>query len=370
MNLSSEAIFTDELLRAMRFETDPMADAVIHDLFETGKTAMVNQLLAGLSKNNYVLPCDLPKTASEYFTETAHLPLWADPKRMAAGAAFFAKHVRPILSVLGCLSLPYCYAAAHGAQVLYLSQRLQKNTRKRLAETAQFVLQVMDKCAFDHRGTGIRVIQKVRLMHAAVRYHSLKSGRWNEEWGQPINQEDMAGTNLAFSYIVLEGLNKLGFYYEKDEAEDFLHLWNVIGYLLGVRPVLLPANLKGAFWLDKRICERHFRASEAGVELAKSLIQCFDELNTSGNGALDGFTPAYMRFLLGDKVADILSLPHSGWTKIFIAPIKMTNAFTSVVNSFKHKEASAYASNAILLAIQQENGNAHFSIPTILKNAK
>ena len=40
----------------------------------------------------------------------------------------------------------------------------------------------------------------------------LRSGRWDaERWGAPINQHDMAGTQLLFSLAVLEGLRTLGF---------------------------------------------------------------------------------------------------------------------------------------------------------------
>ncbi|NJO02592.1 MAG: DUF2236 domain-containing protein [Bacteroidia bacterium] len=57
----------------------------------------------------------------------------------------------------------------------------------------------------------------------------------------------------------------------------FLHLWNVIGYLLGVREELLPDTAKEAYWLDKKIAQRHFRKSEAGVELTASLLRFFRE---------------------------------------------------------------------------------------------
>lgn len=367
MNALPNQIVTSELLHTMRAEADPVADQVIARLFVEGNVQAVTQLMASISRNGDLLPAALPEPVRQFFADTAQLPEWADRRRMAAGAAFFARHLQPVLSTLGSLSLPYCYAAADGAQVLYLSERIRKNTRRRLAETGQFVLDVMDKRAFDEKGAGLRSIQKVRLMHATVRFHILQSGQWNEAWGTPVNQEDMAGTNLSLSYIVLEGLQKLGIRYTSEEATDYLHVWNVVGYLLGVRPELLPATMKEAYWLDKRIAERNFRKSEAGVELTKSLLRAFDEL--APNATAREFAPAYMRFLLGDKVSDLLELPQSNWTAALLSPLKAINVARSSAQQLSRNSASAYASNVILQIIRQEGGRATFAAPASLKES-
>ena len=62
-------------------------------------------------------------------------------------------------------------------------------------------------------GYGIRTVQKVRLMHAAVRHglHHVENLKWDELFfGVPINQEDLAGTLLTFSFLSIDGLRKLG----------------------------------------------------------------------------------------------------------------------------------------------------------------
>lgn len=358
-----KSAYSDELLQAMRQQTDPVADQVIEKIFTAGNTGVVNQLMLAISRNNGELSAALPEPVSQFFTQTASLPVWADIKKMEEGASFFDRHVQPILSILGSLSLPYCYAASDGAQVLYLSQRIRKDTRKRLAETGQFVLTVAASGAFSRKGTSIRTIQKVRLMHAAVRFHIGKSGQWKEEWGKPVNQEDMAGTNLAFSYIVLEGLQKLGIYYSSQEAEAYLHLWNVIGFMLGVDEKLLPASIKEAYYLGKHIEKRHFRKSEAGTELTKALLTCFDEITP--NAALKAFNPAYMRFLLGDKVANLLEVPQANMSNILLTPIKAVNYVRSVAGSFSGT-TYAQASKMMLQLIEEENGKADFKLPSSL----
>jgi hypothetical protein len=358
------ATLNDDFLQAMRSETDPPADQVIQHVLSNENTEAIHELMSAISKNNALLPDNLPAPAIAFFEQTVELPAWANHKWMREGSLFFAKHAQPILSALGSLSLPYCYAAADGAQVLFLSQRIRKDTKKRLSDTGQFVLNVMQKGAFDEKGTGIRTIQKVRLMHAAVRFHVLKSKQWNDVWGKPVNQEDMAGTNLAFSFIVLEGLQKMGIYYSSQEANAYLHLWNVIGYMLGVGTILLPDTMKDAYRLGKLIEKRHFRKSEAGIELTKALLQSFEELTP--NPALAGFAPAYMRFLLGDRIADLLEIPKTSLPKIAFSPLRAFNVAKSITSSFRVKDASDFASHAILIAIEEENGKADFKLPVTL----
>jgi hypothetical protein len=358
-----KSVYSNDLLQDMRQQTDPLADQVIEQVFTTGNAGAVSQLMAAISKNNGELPAAQSEPVIQFFHHTATLPSWANTKKLEAGGRFFDRHVQPILSILGSLSLPYCYAAADGAQVLFLSQRIRKDTRKRLAETGQFVLTVASNGAFSGKGKGINIIQKVRLMHAAIRFHVEQSGQWNDSWGKPINQEDMAGTNLAFSYIVLEGLQKLGVYYTSEEAESYLHLWNVIGFLLGVDEKLLPASMKEAYLLDKLITGRHFRKSEAGKELTKALLTCFDEITP--NAALKAFNPSFMRFLLGSKIADLLEVPESNMAKVLLTPIKAVNYATSIAGNFSGKSYKQ-ASKLMLQLIEEENGKADFKLPASL----
>src|SRR3712207_3912237 len=98
---------SDSFLQDMRQQTDPVADQVIHYLFSSGDVGAVNKFIASISKNNTDLPTDLPEQVIQFFEQTAYLPSWANRKQMSNGASFFAKHVQPILSILGSLSLPY-----------------------------------------------------------------------------------------------------------------------------------------------------------------------------------------------------------------------------------------------------------------------
>lgn len=300
------AYYNDAFLTEMRACGDPAADALIEDIFSSGEGVRMREIMQCLSGNADLDNADLPPQLKAFYEEHATLPDWADERQMRRGAAFFARYGGPIMSMLGSLSLPYCYAGADGAQVLYMSQRIYNDTQRRLLETGQFVLDVMARDAFTS-GKGFASVLNVRLMHAAVRHHILASKQWNFDWGHPINQEDMAGTIGAFSYICVRGLRKVGFSLDLAEVEAFQHLWNVIGVIMGVREELLPNTGTEAFQLDRAISRRQFRPSEAGRTLTQALLK------TMGEQPLDGlpenFVAIYSRFLLGKEIADLLEVP-------------------------------------------------------------
>lgn len=289
-----------------RQQTDPAADAVVLGIAQAQGFGGLSAFMRWLADTHDWSLATQSAAVQAFWQEQRTLPAWANQAQLTEGIAFFRTHQRTIGLLLGCLSLPYCYAAADGAQVLYLSERIGKDTRKRLEETGEFVFNVTKQSAW-RRGEAIDRILKVRLMHAAVRYFTLHSGKWQAAWGQPINQEDMAGTNLAFGYIVLRGMRKSGVAFDEQAAQGYLHLWRVIGHFMGVQEGLLPENTHAAYLMDRAIAKRQFRASEAGRSLTKSLRVALESFVP--NPALKSLPAAQMRFLLGDAIADLLDLP-------------------------------------------------------------
>ncbi|WP_051295943.1 oxygenase MpaB family protein [Eisenibacter elegans] len=306
--------YSDQQLATKRQEGDAAADAVVQEMFaNTAHTAQYMRQLHSIKTNQDLTKAGLSPFLQEYFSQHQQLPPWADTQAMNRASVFFDKHTQPVLLLLGLLSLPYCYAAALGAKVLCYTERIRSQTYQRLGETAQFVVDVTAPQGFGEQGSAWASILKVRLMHATVRHHLLRHKTWDSShWGVPVNQEDMAGTNLAFSWLVLRGLRHSGWQVSSQEALDYLHLWNVIGYGLGISEDLLPNNAKAAFWLSKRIGQRHFRPSEEGQSLTKALLQ---SLAQSGQDnpvfarLPQGFWVSYMRDLLGAEIADMLDIP-------------------------------------------------------------
>lgn len=349
--------FTNSLLDAMRQQTDPVADQVVARLYEEKNTKAIASLRDLTIANKAPLPGDLPDYVITFFEETAALPSWYSVKQVRKAAVFFEKYAQEFLSMLGFMSLPYCYAASDGAQVLYLSERIRNNTTKRLIETAHYVYYTMQSDAFEPTGSGIRSAQLVRLTHAVGRYHVARSGKWNDAWGKPINQEDMAGTNLAFSLVSLRGLRKINVIPSQEEIEAIIHTCNVSAYILGTDPLLIPSNAQEAYLLDKKIYTRNHKASEAGKELTKALLHSFNE--TIPDARIRSLAPAYMRYLLGDDIANMLDLPASGLEQIFIGAYGTFNGLKSMMGFESDTEAFR---NMFVRELEKENGKTPFKI--------
>ena len=326
--MNTYTIYNNELLNSKRLSGDPEADEFIRFVFaDHEKKQQLQQWMGGKSGTAHL---GLLKAAYPEFNFIAHadrLPSWAQPRLMKTGAIFYARHSEIIMSLLGLLSLPYCYTAANGAMVLYLSELIRKQTTKRLFDTAVFVWEVMGPDAFGTTGQAYEEILKVRILHAAVRYYTLQSGKWDDAWGLPINQEDMAGTNLSFSLIVIRGLRMLGYTVSQADQAAFMHIWAVVGYLTGLDDDLIPENGRMALQLDALIKKRQFSVSAHGQELTASLIAHILSVNKSKATAND--IMGLMRYLLGKEIANMLTINAPELPAYKLALIRTINLLKS-----------------------------------------
>ena len=294
-------------LNQARFIKDEPADRAIEAAFEQTGHAGFFKDLGVFTYNFQQPPAHWPKSMKDLWLEVSRSWSPEEEKVLEAASSWANTFLPEILHLLGFYSLPYCYAAADGAKVLVNSEKILNNTPKRLSDTASFVLDVLDQGAFEPSGKGFIALFKTRLYHAATRYFILKKGDWHPEAGQPINQEDMAGTLLSFSLIVLKGMQKLNRSVSLSDKEHYLQAWALMGERLGIQKPLLPETLKEAEQLEESIRLRHFRASEEGTLLAEKLISYY--LQNLPAGINTGWVTAQVRYLLGAGVADVLNLP-------------------------------------------------------------
>lgn len=329
-------LFPDELLTRYRQQGDAPADAVIAAVTETKGPTGLRVLMNWLADTSDFNADKQPEPVRAFFEAYAQLPDWAEPERMKRGMAFFKKHAGLIGLALGTYSLPYTYLGADGVQLLWLTERIKNDTARRLQETGEWVFAVNNPKEWVSEKAISRTL-KIRLIHAGARWFGLQSGRWNMDWGMPVNQEDMAGTNLAFSYIVLRGLRKAGVTTTEPEEEDYLHHINVIGYVNGIAQELLPANLREAYHLDRAIARRQFRPSEAGVGLTRALLNA---IAGAGGAATDrpeavrNLAAAQMRFFLGDAHADALGIPAVPLEKRIVNVVSRLPIFPNAIPGY------------------------------------
>lgn len=373
--------WTDELLNGMREQGDPEADDVMEAVLKHGSADAINAVMRTLVSNDQLVPGTLPQDIEDYLAQNMTLPAWADAAKIERGQRLFEAWGLEISLCLFCASLPSAYAAAKGVKVLSRTAQLETNTRRRIMETGQFLINVLAVGSFEAKGKGFRTIQHVRLMHAAVRqliedHAAQQPGLWDLNWGKPINQEDLTGTMLSFSYVPLDPLRRLGLDVSDEDAEAYLHLWNVIAHLLGLQDKLLVDGIDDATALVETIRRRQFRASPEGREMTAALMELLDQM-TPGH-EFDKTIPPLIRHLIGDKIADMLDVPPSSFTDDLGRLTRVTNWFWVRIFGRKFRNSPRYqlVSDLVrpfgrdlmqgMFALQRGGQRASFDIPTHL----
>jgi hypothetical protein len=304
---------------------DEPADAAVAAYFAAVGAAPPGALMHALVEHLDVPPEDRVPAIADFLAAAGRLPDWADPARLSAGQAVFGNLIVHQFTALYLASLPSAYAAARGVQVIWLTARLQDDPERRLNETAQFLMDVTAPGSFDTGGVAVDRILHVRLMHAAVRWlidhqdgvaHPADADptarpagpTWATSWGRPVNQEDLAGTMATFSTVVLTALRRSGVKLDAVAEEDFVHLWAVIGHLLGIHDELLPRDLAAAGELERAIFARQQESSAVGRDLTTTLLGLLHDRVPRFIVAL---APAMARRYMGDRVADMVGVPKS-----------------------------------------------------------
>ncbi len=301
--------YSDAILDAARLRGDPPADRVIQALFADREVAEARRLLGTLIKNDQPPPDGLPPEVVEYLNAAPALR----PDSVGSiekGQDLFVEHGPIMLMCLGCYSLPSSYAAAKGVVVLHRTAYLEKRPTKRLFETTQMVIDVMTPGGLEPGGRGVRTAQKVRLMHAMVR-HLIQNDRehpWPKELGVPINQEDLAGTLMAFVWGTMDGLARLGVHPPADVKEEYLSAWQFVGKVMGLEDGLIPETMADAERLKQRIEDRQIGPSEEGRVLTKALLEMMER--NSELPVLRDMPAVLIRHFLPDNVSDFLGVPN------------------------------------------------------------
>lgn len=303
-----QAPWDDTLLDRMRTTGDPPADRAVAALFAAADRAAVERLLGSLTRNDSIVSEALPAEIRDYLASIPQVP---EPEAAAVveGQQLFADYGPEILMILACYSLPASYAARKGVQVLYRTGFLANRPNRRLFQTAQMVIDVMTPGGLGRDGRGRATAEKVRLMHAAIR-HLLLDGAppWPADLGVPINQEDLAGTLMTFTSIILDGLGKLGIHVSPAHAGAYLEAWQAVGRMMGIVDELIPRTVDDAAALMAIIERRQVEPCDEGRALTASLLEMLEGHTPPG---LKGVPPALMRTLLPAPVADALGVPHS-----------------------------------------------------------
>jgi len=299
-------------VEALKFQGDPLADAVIADLVATGRIGAVNEVLEHFRTNDQPIPEQLPDPVRQFLIATDAPPEWVDHDRVARAYEFFVDDGVHVASVLTFGAMVNCYAQPRASRALTLTHGLNQPHR-RLSETSQFVMYMMGRDAFGSGGSFVPAIQKTRLIHAAVRHYLTASGRWDVAVdGVPVCQQDMVGALLIFSVQVVEGMRRIGISVTEEEAADYYYVWRVAGAMLGIPVEALPESLDDARELSATMVEASYGPSPEGQVLTRHLLDLYERLFPGK--VFDGVVAAMVRQVVDPEVADWMQVPNSrGW---------------------------------------------------------
>lgn len=311
--------YDDAFLNGMKTSGDPLADGVIQSFAGNGGAGGINVILdqlRGAGGN----PDVAPPALREYLEKSSRLPEWADEAQILRAQQYFTLHGPLFGVVLLYKALPVLYAGGMGgAQVLAMTGRLTNHYRQRASETLRFILDVMKPGGLAPGGRGIATAQKVRLMHAAIRCYAQNSPPFkaHPQWGLPINQEELAGTLLAFSSVTLDGLASLGLTAPKEEAEAYMHVWKVVGHILGIDPRLMVKDMGEARKAWMTVIRRNFLRTDEGILLMKDHMAFLDGL-VPGD-LLDRGNNSIVRYLIGRRITNrCFDLPRGARLEILL----------------------------------------------------
>jgi hypothetical protein len=339
--------FTDDFLDELRQLGDLEADEVVAAYLQSAVLDVdgdgiddLHQRPVRLMRGMLSLPVGSdrhPHRVQEFLHRPIELPSWTSTEQIAAGQDVFWTYAPQLGLGLWLASIPSGYAGARDAIVLGESIRCVSDPRSRFLETGQFVIDVMSPGALEPGGIGVRDIRHVRLVHALAR-HLIKEHQdltdpdftWTAELGEPVNQMALLATQFTFSVVGLEVLDKLGIRLTRDEAEAYVHLWNVVGALLGVREDLLPLDHAASSQVWARIKAREYAPSPQGVELTQAALGVMRQLMPGR--LLDGFPATGIRAMIGDDVADLLEVPPANWTRSLLWPGRVANGLGARMN--------------------------------------
>ncbi len=306
--------WNDAFLDSLRRQGDPLADEAFQILIQDGEAAKAKKLFAEMDANNEIPPATLFPELHEFFSTTERLPANVDLDRIRRGEDVFTRHPFTGALVLLAKSLPEGYAAPNLAIILNMSGDLRVHPYKRLLATLQTVVNVSTIRGFQNGGRAVITAQKLRLLHAGIRHitHRYRPD-FEPKYGVPANQEDMLGTIMGFSSLVIEGMRTLQVGLTKPEEEDFLYVWRVFAHMMGIHPAgkpdsldYLPESVADAEQFYQAYRRRHYVDADKnpdGVALAAANLGMLRHfvpwpLKLFGMGLLPRL---YMQILMGEE---------------------------------------------------------------------
>ena len=338
-----------EVLDGLRSETDALAATYVPA--RQGAAGRLHGVVRG---------GDVASRQSDYINDTSEptrqeFDRLIDRVKVRHAQRFFATYGLQIGAALVYKALPDSYAAARGAQVLYLTGELVSSPARRVRETTQFVLNVMTppaQLAEDDKAAttltpgqpGALAARRIRMFHQFVR--NAVAGQWAERWqSKDAYFQEIAPDGPALGRAAQPGgpardaarvhgrrvrvAERARRPVHRRRRGGLVPRVGRRGVPLGDRdrervrrggqPNKVAAPCKHFLRLDPggsastldAIRRRHHMESYEGTILTNALLGRARSVRSSA--AMKPFPASLMRYLLGDETANLLGISRGGW---------------------------------------------------------
>jgi hypothetical protein len=317
---------------------DPLADAWVAYAYKNLSKQDAKMWVSEALTHGIDHLVDPPSVLHDLFIQIEQEPLWLDAELLSLARQTFRRSGFIGHWVLTQVALMGGYRYEGVIQPLVMTGRLTDYASKRMADTTQFINEVMSLNGLYHGGKGRSAAVHVRLLHAYIRYHLKHHKDWlAHEWGSPINQSDMIGTQLLFSISFLVTSRLMGMRYTEREAHSVIHLWRYVGHLMGLDPTLVPATEDEALRTFYLIGMTQSLAGEEASHLAQALHQ-IPLLRAKGKGRLHTLKAhikmkwgaGISQMFLGDEGMHHLKIPTTRMKYIIYSMIPAIFAYETI----------------------------------------
>ena len=371
-------------LDSLRQEGDPEADEALGLILKDHEEEGISKLFSVMNANDEDPPSRVFPILTEFFETSGKLPTDVNYDQLHRGEDVFEAHTYEGAVALLTKSLPEGYQAPNLSIILNISGDLRTQTYRRLLATLQTVVNVSTCRGFQIGGRAVITAQKLRLLHAGIRHLTRRyRPEYAVRYGVPVNKEDMLGTVLGFSLLVIEGWRRLNVGLTSQQEEDFLYLWLVFARMMGIYPPghpdsrdYIPGNIDEATAFYRLYENRHYvdgSTNPDGVALASANLAMLREIIPWPLRALGfGILPRLcMTELMGDKACTRLEIPPVGGHATLKAILLNMHRLITPFERLHHSDHERLGMIIFQDLIKKSYGGAvTFTVPTDMSQLK
>ena len=316
---------------------DPLADELVDDLSHLDNSLSADLLKTALSADTSRIGRDAPASLKKFMDSCNEVPEWVDFDAMKPGFAMFHRNTRFVLAGMVAGTLVEGFTTNISLS-FFIKGRLRYQGIKRLQQNNRHMLEIFLPGGLEKHGDGWALSIRVRLVHARSRQLLYTASEWDTDvLGVPLSSAHVGFAICAFSARLLAHMKALGASFDEDERKAFMQIWRYSGYLMGIPESILYQDEDDALELFAigRVCEPP--VSMESIAMAWSLINSAPLLSGTVDSEerkkLSELISRVSRVLIGDELADDLSLPKASQT-ITMMQFKLFNLIEKTSSIF------------------------------------